>query len=127
MSKSPLLLAALAVACTAAAAQTSAPAGFPEDSAPPAAAELRERLGGKVFNVKLADGASWRLEYKSNGYFFINTSRGFNDSGEWKVEDGRLCNKGRRIGETCHDVRVKGSELYMKRDNGEIVQFVPQS
>lgn len=120
----PLWLA-LAISSSAAFAQDSAPA-FPDDASAPSSADLQQRLAGKVFAVKLASGGSWRLEYKSNGYFFINTSAGFSDTGEWRVEDGKLCSKGRKIFASCNEVRVKGDGLFLKRDSGEVVQFVVQ-
>ena len=119
-----VLFTVLAAAATTAAAQATA--GFPEGAVAPASAELHDRLAGKVFDVKLSDGASWRLEYKANGYFFINTSRGFSDSGEWKAEDGRLCSKGRKIAGNCSEIRVKDGGIYMQRDSGEVVRFVPR-
>ena len=118
------LLIAAAVCCSPAFAQTSAAQAFPDGAAVPNAGELRERLAGKLIHVKLANGGSWRLEYKANGYFYINTSGGFSDTGEWKVEDGKLCSKGRKIADNCNEVRLVGDALYLKRDNGEIVQFV---
>lgn len=99
---------------------------FPEGSLPPTAAELTQRLSGKVISVKLANGGSWRLEYKANGYMFLNAGNGASDSGEWTVEDGKLCSKLRRFGGSCNEMRALGDALYMKRDSGEIVQFVAQ-
>lgn len=119
-------LIASVACCSAAFAQPSEAPAFPDGAAPPNAAELRERLAGKLIKVQLADGSSWRLEYKANGYFFVNTSRGFSDTGEWRTEDGKLCSKGRKINPSCNDVRVVGDALYLKRDSGEIVQFVAQ-
>lgn len=80
-------------------------------------------LDDKVFNIKLADGNSWRLEYRANGYFYVNTSTGFNGSGQWQAEDGRLCGqlKGRDRG--CNDVRFDQGLLHLKRDSGEIIRY----
>jgi hypothetical protein len=120
----PIWLALLVCSC-AALAQDGAPS-FPDDSVAPSSAEIAQRLAGKVMAVKLANGGSWRLEYKANGYFFINTNTGFSDTGEWKAEDGKLCSKGRKIRESCNEVRIKGDAFFLKRDSGEIVQFVVQ-
>ena len=56
-----------------------------------AAAALKERFAGKVYAATLADGTRWRLDYKSNGYFFVDTSTGFRGTGDWRADDGKLC------------------------------------
>lgn len=99
---------------------------FPEGSTAPTADELRQRLVGKTFDVKLASGVGWRLEYKDNGFFFIDTTNGFRDSGPWRTEDGRLCSQGRQINPSCNEMRVSGGALLLKRDSGEIVEFKPR-
>ena len=71
--------------------------GFPDGASTPNAEELTRRLGGNVFTVKLADGSSWRLEFKSSGYFFVDTSTGFRGNGEWAAEDGRICSQLRGV------------------------------
>jgi hypothetical protein len=109
----------------AAIAQTAAPTAFPEASLAPPANELKTRLADKVFKVNLADSSSWRLEFKASGYWFINTSAGFNDSGEWKTEDGKLCTS-RKGFWTCNDARVKGEQIFVKRTSGEIIQYLAQ-
>ena len=57
-------------------AQSPMPTEFPIDAVATSADDLRGRISGKVFKVKLADGTTWRLEYKANGYAFVDTSRG---------------------------------------------------
>ncbi len=106
-------------------AQT-APADFPADANTPSAAALQEAIAGNVFAVKLADGTSWRLEYKSNGYFWVNTSRGFSDSGKWSTTDGKLCGELQKIKPSCNEVRANGKALLLKRDSGEIIELVAQ-
>ncbi|TDM09421.1 MAG: hypothetical protein C4K60_09140 [Ideonella sp. MAG2] len=99
---------------------------FPQGAQAMSAADIRKYIEDKVQDVKLADGTSWRLEYKANGYFFINTSRGFNGSGEWQAEEGKLCGQLRGRERTCNDVRMVNGVMHYKRDSGEIVQFVPK-
>ena len=100
--------------------------GFPDGSSTPSAAELKTRLGGKVFTVKLADGTSWRLQYNSNGYMFVDTSTGFRGNGEWAAEDGKLCSHLRGRDRTCNDVRVHQDIVHLKRDSGEFIQYLPR-
>ncbi len=99
---------------------------FPDDASTPSAADVKKYVENKVFHIKLADGSSWRLEYKSNGYFFVNTSAGFNSSGQWQAEDGRLCGQLKGRDRSCNDVRLDQDLLHLKRDSGEIIQFTPK-
>jgi hypothetical protein len=99
---------------------------FPQGSSAPTNEEIKKYLENRVLDAKIADGTSWRLEYKSSGYFFINTSRGFNSDGKWQVEDGKLCGQLKGRDRTCNEVRMHAGLLLYKRDNGEVVQFTPQ-
>jgi hypothetical protein len=107
-------------------APPDAPTSFPPEATTPTAAALQTALAGKVFNVKLADGVTWRLQYQTNGYWFINTSRGFADTGKWSTQDGQLCGGGKRIKDTCNAMRLQGGTLYMQRDSGEVVVLVAE-
>ena len=88
--------------------------GFPADSTVPSSEEIRKYVESGVLSAAMADGTSWRLEYKPNGHFFINTSRGFNSDGQWQVEDGQLCGalKGRE--RTCNAVRMHQGVLHYR-------------
>ena len=105
-------------------AQTPLTTEFLTDSTIPTDDALRAHVTGKTFKVKPAQGASWRLEYKDNGYAFVDITSGFRDSGKWKAEKGQLCNEWQKIPGSCSDVRLKDGVLYLKRvSNGEIVAF----
>ena len=106
-------------------AQSAMPTKFPADALPATADALRARLSGKVFHVKPADGSSWRLEYKANGYAFLDTGNGFRDSGSWRVEDGKLCSDWHHANGGCSEARLKGESIYLKRvSNGEVIAMV---
>ncbi|MCC2673849.1 MAG: hypothetical protein K0R58_796 [Ramlibacter sp.] len=113
---------ALLLACSFPAAAQA----FPEGASPLSAAEIKQRLVDRVLDVKLADGVTWRLEYKSNGYFFVNTSRGFNGSGPWSAEDGKLCGQLQGAKLACNEVRLHQDIVHYKRDSGEIIRLVPR-
>ena len=103
-------------------AQTEVPTEFPADASPAAAGSLRALLAGNVFHVRPADGSSWRIDYRTNGYAFLDTGSGFRDSGVWRVEDGRLCTDWHKASSGCSEARLKGSSIYIKRaSNGEVV------
>ncbi|CAB3804513.1 hypothetical protein LMG28688_05996 [Paraburkholderia caffeinitolerans] len=116
-----LLAAMLLVPAATALAQGTA---FPDDATTPNAATLQQRLTGKAFDIKLGDGSMWYVQYGDGGSFDFKSSKGFADHGDWKAEDGKICSKGSKIPYSCNEVRMKGADLYLKRDNGEIVQFV---
>ena len=99
---------------------------FDETNAPPSADEIKMILAGKVFDVNIADGTSWRLQFSKNGYYYINTSAGYSDSGEWNTEDGMLCVKPRKTAAACNDARVSQGLLVLKRLSGEIVVYRPK-
>jgi hypothetical protein len=99
---------------------------FPADLPKLSADALKQKVSGKTFAVKLANGTSWKLEYKSNGYYFVNTSTGFNGSGAWQVTEGQLCGQPRGEPMTCNDVRERADGLVLKRQSGEVIVLVPQ-
>ena len=133
-------------------AAPGAPTEFPADATTPAASAVTELIAGKTFSVNLTGGASWRLEYKAGGYFFVNTSSGFNGKGNWRAQDGKLTRKcgsatflvplggrapqGGVLGalcsatsgapEACNDVRVSAGLLCIKRLNGEVIVLTPR-
>ena len=120
-----LLSGAIALALALALPLCALAEEFPEGAAPVDPAQLAQHLGGKTFTVKLKDGNSWRVEYKSNGYFFFNHSLGASDTGQWRGEESKLCTKGLRlISASCNEVRMKDGALVLKRDNGDVIQFV---
>jgi hypothetical protein len=114
------------VLALAAQAMAQVPTEFPPGATEIAPAALTEALNGKVFAVKLANSSTWRLEYRANGQFFINTSGGYNDTGKWTVKDSQLCSDPTKSKASCNDMRLVGSRLHLKRDSGEIIELVPQ-
>lgn len=122
-----LALAALcAGAAASAVAQTTLTTEFPPEATAPSADALRERLSGKVFRTRVADGNTQRLQFNANGYFFLNTGRGGAADGTWRTEDGRFCLDLKQINAGCSEVRAKGDSLYYKRiSNGEVVEMTP--
>jgi hypothetical protein len=123
MTKFLNLFVVLLVSINSAIAQ---PLDFPSGARTPLAAELNTVLKNKVFSVATAQGASWRLEYVDNGYFYLNTSSGQNLSGKWSVSDGKLCSQIQGRNAYCGDARVFENVLYFKRDSGEIIKYLPR-
>lgn len=99
---------------------------FPEAAVSITPAALSEALAGKVYTAKLADGSSWRWQFKSDGYFFFN-SGGFSDTGKWSVKESALCSEGKKIQASCNEIRMQGSDMFLERDNGDVIKLSPQS
>ena len=120
------LVLSLSVLVGASASAQTVPKEFPADGTTPPAAALKERLAGKVYSVTLADGTHWRLDYRSNGYFFVDTSTGFRGTGDWHTDDGKLCASLRGGNSSCNEVRDIGGVIYLKRDSGEVIALLPK-
>jgi hypothetical protein len=103
----------------------SSPTEFPDGATAVAPEALKGSVADKVFAVKPSKGPTWRWQFNANGYFFINIGN-FSDSGKWEAKDSSLCTEGKQIKASCNEVRAKGAELYLKRDNGEVVRLEVQ-
>lgn len=114
-----------ALCCSVAHGQTAVavPVDFPAGAQAPNAAQLAERLGGQVFTAKLANGVTWRMDYKSSGYVFVDVGTGQRDTAKWRTEDGRVCLEFRgAFPSGCADYRISDDTLYLKRSStGEVV------
>lgn len=99
---------------------------FPEGASTPTAAELTERLSGKVFRVELKNGMTWRLQFMANGYFFVDTSAGGRLSGTWRTEDGRVCSHIPDRDPSCGDARLHEGIVHVRRADGEVIRYVPR-
>lgn len=107
-------------------AQGAVPTEFPPDAVTLADDVLQQRMAGKVYRARLTDGATWRIDYKGNGYAFLNTGSGYSDSGKWWAKDGQLCLQWSRAPSGCLPTRGTADAVYIKRDsNGEVVAFRP--
>lgn len=121
-----LLLCVLMIPA-AALAQNSMPTEFPSDATTPSEEVLVGRVAGQVYRAKLTDGATWRLEYKANGYVFLNTGSGFSDTGKWSIKKGQLCTEWGRATSGCVETRATSDALFIKRSNtGEVVALRPE-
>lgn len=102
----------------------SVPTDFPVDAQPLAPDALRAAIAGKSFAAKPAQGPSMRVEYKANGWIFVETASGFRDTGTWRVEGSSVCATWQRnpAGSGCGEARLKGEQLYVRRvTNNEVL------
>jgi hypothetical protein len=106
-------------------AQTLELGGFPEAATTISPEALAAAVTGKAFSVKPAQGSTWRWQFNANGYHYINVGS-FSDSGKWSIKESSLCSEGRQIKFSCNEVRAVGTDLYLKRDSGEVVKLVVQ-
>lgn len=114
---------------TLAVAQAPAQPPATDTDFPPAAEvlseeALRTRVAGKVFKLQYANGMKLRLDVRSNGYAYVDTSTGFRDTGRWQVKGSTWCDDWQRATAApgCNEVRVADGVLLLKRrSTGEIV------
>jgi hypothetical protein len=102
----------------------AAPTDFPADAQPLAPEALKAAIAGKSFAAKPAQGPTLRVEYKANGWAFVETSTGFRDTGTWRVEGSTVCATWQRnpAGSGCGEARQKGEQLYVRRvTNNEVL------
>ncbi len=98
---------------------------FPPDALALPAEAVTRKVSGKTFDVQFRNGTRWRLEFKGNGYLFVNASGG-STSGPWRAEESRICSQMRGSAASCNEVREQGPRLYLKRDNGDVIELKPQ-
>jgi hypothetical protein len=99
---------------------------FPADAAPASAADLNSRLSGNKYSVQLKSGVTWRLEFNTSGYFFVDTSTGGKAKETWRAEDGKVCSQVEGGASQCSEARVHDGFLYVRRADGEVIKYVPR-
>lgn len=104
---------------------SGAPMDFPPDAVPLSAEAVSKKVSGTTFDTQLHNGTRVRLEYKANGYLFLNAPS-FANSGPWRAEEGRICSQMKNAAASCNEVRERGQQLYVKRDNGEVIALTPR-
>lgn len=100
-------------------------ADFPAGSVPLTPDALSNAVAGKVFSVKASKGPVWRWQFTTNGAFAIAIGD-FADEGRWSTKGSSLCTEGKKIKFSCNEVRTLTTELYLLRDNGEIIKLEAQ-
>lgn len=103
-------------------------ASFPPEAQPIPAKALQERLAGKTYTARVANGVGWEMRYEANGRMQMKVSNGTSDGGRWRTEDNRLCIEFEgQFPSGCSEVRADGKQLYLKRaSNGEVVALTPK-
>ena len=116
--------AVLVLLSTSAAAQDT-PTQFPDGASPLSTEALTQALAGKLFAAQPVSGPPWRLQYKDDGYVYVNIGN-FSDTGKWHAKDSSVCSEGRKFPRSCNEVRVKDGGLFLKRDSGEVIKLEPR-
>jgi hypothetical protein len=104
-------------------AQAAALPTFPPDAQPVAPEVLREKLTGKSFSYRMANGGEVRLQFKSD-FVYVNAGP-TNDSGRWRIEGSQMCIEWNRIPNSgCSEARMLGMTVYLTRvTNGEVIKL----
>lgn len=106
-------------------AQNAVPTEFPAEALAVEDAALQQRLAGHVYRAQLADGATWRLDYRRNGYVYLNTGSGFSDTGKWSAQGGQMCIEWNRAPSGCLPTRATAGQVFIQRGNKEVVTLQP--
>ena len=108
-------------------AQPVMPTEFPDGAVPMAPEDLSARIGGKVHRIKFFDGSAARVDYKANGYAYLDMSSGYRDSGKWRVDGTKFCVEWQKASSGCSEARLKGDTVFVKRvSNGEIISLASE-
>ena len=110
-------------------AQTTFPTDFPAGAVPFEADALKQRLTGKTFRSRGADGREFQVQYQDQyAYVDVYLPAGtMQDSGPWRVEGSSACVQWQKVKSGCSEFRLVGDVLYTKRaSNGEVVVMTPK-
>lgn len=107
---------------------TSIPHTFAPEAQPIAAKSLQDRLAGKTYTARVANGIGWEMRYEASGRMQMTVSNGTADGGRWRTEDSRLCiDFEGSFPSGCSEVRADAKQLYLKRaSTGEVVVLTPK-
>jgi len=107
---------------------TTTPVTFAPEAQPITAKALQERLAGKTYTARAANGIGWEMRYEASGRMQMTLSNGAADGGRWRTEDSRLCTVfDGNFPSGCSEVRADAERLHLKRaSNGEVVILTPQ-
>ncbi len=121
------ILSVLAAAALVAACASGPPLAteFPSGARAPTAAEISSLLRGKSFKLANPSGSSNQVDHGANDSV-IAFFGGRSDSGTWRAEDGRVCYQFKVVPSACNDLRLVGSDIYLKRSNGQVVKLEPR-
>jgi hypothetical protein len=116
---------------SAAVSAQALPTEFPADAVPITAESLKQRVLGKKFVGKRADGRVLAMDFGADGSFRLSgvQSNGapFMLDGSVRLEGDKLCQDMRKALESsCNEVRLTQNMLYYKRTVGEVVAYAAQ-
>lgn len=107
-------------------AQTTAPANtFPPDTQTLSPQALQERLAGKKFTSRYANGMTATLQYGADQSLQLDMSTGLSARGIWRVEGAQICMQVQAgIPSGCGESKATATHIYLKRyTNQEVIQL----
>ncbi len=94
------------------------------ESIPLSQEQAMEFIKGKTLNSNRAAGGNPRLQFRDNGIMY-GSNQGSNDSGKWKIEEGKLCmNWNRWDYQGCGQLVKVGEEVRHLNPDGNSVHLV---
>ncbi len=118
-----LVISCLAI-CFAGASYGQQTTPFPPEAKVVTGDALKALVTGKTFRAQPASGPGWKVQYRDNGYVYLDVSNGYRDSGKWRVEGSTLCAEWQRLSNKfpCNEVReMSPGTLMLLRESGELL------
>ena len=108
-----LVTAAFLSPCTW--AQGTAPTAFPANAQTLSPQALQERLAGKQFTSRYANGMTATMNYGADQTIQMDLSSGLSARGSWRVNGTQVCFQFQAAPSGCSEVRATASLVYMLR------------
>lgn len=120
-----LLLNALSIAQSNAQAQASAPSNFPSEAHTLSPQALQERLAGKRFTSRYANGMTATINYGADQALQLEMSTGLSAQGTWRVNGSQICMQFQAVPPSgCSEFKATATHIYMRRyTNQEVIQL----
>lgn len=96
-------------------AQSTAPSTFPTDAHPLNPQALQERLAGKRFTSRYANGITATMHYGADQAMQMDLSNGLSARGSWRVDGSQVCFQFQTVPSGCSEVRATASHIYQRR------------
>ena len=106
-------------------AQATSPAStFPADAQTISTQALHERLAGKKFTSRYANGMTATLQYGADQVVQLDMSTGLSAPGTWRVEGTQICMQFQNAPSGCGESKATATHMYFRRyTNQEVIQL----
>lgn len=110
--------------CLASPSYGQQPATFPPEAKVVTGDGLKALVSGKTFRAQPSSGPAWKIQYRDNGFAYLDVANGYRDTGKWRIDGGMLCADWQKTANPtpCNEVReISPGTLILLRGNGELL------